>query len=74
MKMAKSNAYAGDSGIIRQLRLQGLLLNLIPIPLNYYPLLRGKIRQRGVAINHTRQLMPNQAPCFDLFFRSTTRS
>ena len=51
MKMAKSNAYAGDSGIIMKLRLQGLLLNLIPIPLNYYPLLRGKIRQRGVALN-----------------------
>ena len=74
MKRGELIPYAGDSGIIGLLRLHCRLLNLISISLNYCPLLRGKIRQGGVALNHTRQIMLNQAPCFDLFFRSTTRS
>jgi len=47
---------------------------LVPIPLNYCPLVLVKILQGGVALNSNSQLSVNRAPCPDLFFLRTTRS
>jgi len=48
--------------------------DVIPIPLNYCPLVLVKIFQSGVALNPNSLLLLNRAPCFDLFFLRTTRS
>ena len=46
---------------------------VIPISLNYCPLVRVKIFHGCVAYNPNSQLLLNQAPCHDLFFLRTTR-
>jgi len=41
--------------------------DIIPIPLNYCPLVLVKITHVSVALNPNSELLPNQAPCPDLF-------
>jgi len=50
------------------------LISIIPIALNYCPLVLVKIHPVSVALNPNSELLLNQAPCPDIFFLCTTWS